>query len=222
MYAIVASTNDLVGDAPLDNNGAAFVPVTVTATLYEEGGSVLFADRVGAYADGEISVVAEPGDLPASLAATTGRLLFTLTDADGDVLSATFTVEYVTELPTPTVGLAIPTFAAYTSILGEGSIPEARWTRYSISANRVIKTITHGRSELEQTAEDLALLAEALCVAAEALYAADTFVASEKVGGYQVNFFASTAPTREDAYVEARRVLKGTGLTFSGLGTSGL
>lgn len=120
---------------------------------------------------------------------------------------------------TPVVTPSDPrvSFGDYASLVGAPAIPEEEWARYCSEAVQVVSEVTYGRSDLIQDADDTARIRIAICRCADALHRAETFVASEKIGGYQVNNFASLAPTRQDAYAAVRRVLAGTGLTYSGI-----
>lgn len=97
----------------------------------------------------------------------------------------------------------------------DGPIPEADWARLEFQALEVIREVTMGRNEETTDAGDLARLDVALYRVADALYAAETGVVSESLGGY--SYTVANPPTRFDAPNVAIRALGGTGLVYRGL-----
>lgn len=104
-------------------------------------------------------------------------------------------------------------FSAY-ELAGGRDIPHEKWERYAAEAARVVMdaTMRRARDAFDDHAEQIT---DALLRVAEALYAADTGVVSESLGGY--SYSVAEPPTRRDAAHVAVMALSGTGLTYRGL-----
>lgn len=108
-----------------------------------------------------------------------------------------------------------PTWAEYQTDR-EGPIPEAEWPRYRAEAHDILRGVTFGESETQTDADILAAIDKAVYRTADALYAADTGVVSERIGSYSFSR-AGVTMTRADAVSVAVKALSGTGLTYRGL-----
>jgi len=106
-----------------------------------------------------------------------------------------------------------PAYAEYRAT--GGSVPPESWRRYHAAADSLVETMTMGRSAEVTSESDIEAVEKAVCAAADALYAADTGVVSERLANYSVQY--SGRYTRSDAEAAVLRALSGTGLTYRGL-----
>ena len=106
-----------------------------------------------------------------------------------------------------------PAYAEYRAT--GGTVPVESWRRYHHEALAVVEAMTMGRSAEVTSKGDIAAVDKAICVAADALYAADMGVVSERLSNYSVQY--SGGYTRSDAETAVLRALSGTGLTYRGL-----
>jgi len=138
----------------------------------------------------------------ASYAGTVWTLVWTWTHD-------TATLRDVETIPVGTSGGN--TWTDYVAV-GGSLIAESEWPRYRRDALRVLEDITFGRIATTTDASDLAKITDATFRVADACYASTAGVSSEKIGSYSVTYKGTTDP-----YSVARRALRGTGLTYTGL-----
>lgn len=93
------------------------------------------------------------------------------------------------------------------------AVPVVQWPIYVASGWDIVREITFGRCDTDT--DNQAAVRDAVRRAADALYAADTGVTSEKLGSY--SYTLGRARTEGDAYGAAINALRGTGLTYRGI-----